>query len=392
MNNIDEKYMKMALALARRGAGKVAPNPMVGCVIVKNGRVVARGYHKFFGGPHAEADAIGASFMIPDSKSVRAKSVAAKLRGSTIYVNLEPCRHTNKKTPPCVPLIIKSGIKKVVAGMKDPNPSVSGKGLADLRRAGIATVSGILQNECRELNKVYVKNISRRLPYVTIKSAMTLDGKIAASGGDSKWISSVESRRMAHRLRSSHDAVLVGAGTVVKDNPLLNARTGRSQKISSKNPARVAIDPSGRIPADSNIFDASAKTIVVTTAAAAKHFTGVRGPFVAPRTLIFERRGHSDFDFKKIMKKLFDAGIKSVLVEGGGETNWRAIKSGVVDEYVFFMAPKIAGGREAITPVEGDGFRKISSAVNLRIKKTFRSGPDVVVIAEPVKNKSEVAQ
>ncbi|PKN01004.1 MAG: riboflavin biosynthesis protein RibD [Elusimicrobia bacterium HGW-Elusimicrobia-1] len=383
MRNTDEKYMKMALSLARKGAGRAAPNPMVGCVIVKNGRVIASGYHKYFGGPHAEPDAIG--------KLAGTPSGAVKLRGSALYVNLEPCRHTNKKTPPCVPLIIKSGIKKVVAGMKDPNPSVSGKGLADLRRAGVATVSGILQDECCDLNKVYVKNISRRLPYVTIKSAMTLDGKIAASGGDSKWISSVESRRMAHRLRLSHDAVLVGAGTVVKDNPLLNVRLGRRQKTSSENPLRVAIDPSGRIPVDSNIFDASAKTIVVTTAASAKHFAKVRRPFVAPRTLILERRG-GGFDFKKIMKKLFEAGIKSVLVEGGGETNWNAIKSGVVDEYVFFVAPKIAGGRNAKTPVEGEGFRKISSAVKLRIKKTFRSGPDVVVIAAPVKNKSEVAQ
>ncbi|MDI6757643.1 MAG: bifunctional diaminohydroxyphosphoribosylaminopyrimidine deaminase/5-amino-6-(5-phosphoribosylamino)uracil reductase RibD [Endomicrobiia bacterium] len=393
MNNSDEKYMKMALSLARRGAGSVAPNPMVGCVIVKNDRVVARGYHRFFGGPHAEADAIGILSVSSEGKSARAKSISAKLCGATLYVNLEPCRHTNKKTPPCIPLIIKSGVKKVVAGMKDPNSAVSGRGLADLRRAGIKTVCGVFEGKCRELNKVYVKNISCVLPYVIIKTAMTLDGKIAAASGDSKWISSDASRRMVHGLRATFDAVLVGAGAVIEDDPRLTARIAAGRIASGKNPVRVVIDPSGRSPAGSRIFDSEARTMVVTTADGARCFSKMRRRLNlrvgSAEFIILEKRARGGFDFKEIMKELFRRGIKSVLVEGGGETNWGAVKSGVADEYLFFVAPKIIGGRGAKSPVEGEGFDKIASSIKLTIKKIFRSGGDIVITAVPADGKSE---
>lgn len=347
-----EKYMKMAMDLAKKGIGAVEPNPYVGCVIVKNNRVVSTGYHKFFGGPHAEVSAIK-----------KLKKNPRVLKGSTLFVNLEPCCHTNKKTPPCVPLITKSGIGEVVIGMKDPNPEVNGRGIKRLKASGIKCKVGVLENETKELNKVYIKNITKKTPYVIMKSAMTLDGKIATKIGDSKWISSEESRRYVHKLRASVDAVLVGVNTIINDDPTLDSHGMGS------NPVRVVVDPDFKIPKSSKVITDGGRTIVVTSKKSAESDGKILN--------IKSKKGI--IDFKVLIKKLYEKGINSILIEGGGETNWNAVKSGVVDEVLFFIAPKIIGGRLAPTPVEGEGFKKISDAITLKNMTVREFGGDVLI-------------
>ena len=376
----DEEFMRLALKLARRGMGKVEPNPMVGAVIVKNNRIVSTGWHRFFGGLHAEAEAI---------KNLMKKNPAGWrkiLKGSTLYVNLEPCCHSTKekKTPPCVPLIIESGIKKVVSGMIDPNPSVSGKGLALLRRSGISvTRSILLEKDCRELNKVYIKNMTSSMPYVLLKAAMTLDGKIATRTGDSRWITSEISRRYVHKLRSQYDAVLVGIGTVLKDNPLLT-----THGLSRRDPIVVVIDPSGKTPPTSRIFRRimrkpdKSQVILITTRKGKNILLKKKFLFQKPEIINFPTDAEGKINFRRIMKTLYSLyGIRKILIEGGGNTNWEAVKSGVVDEYLFFIAPKIIGGSKSVTPVEGGGYSKIKFARNPVIKKFFRLGNDIVINA-----------
>ncbi|MEW6042255.1 MAG: bifunctional diaminohydroxyphosphoribosylaminopyrimidine deaminase/5-amino-6-(5-phosphoribosylamino)uracil reductase RibD, partial [Elusimicrobiota bacterium] len=248
---MDEKYLRIALELAKKGAGFVSPNPMVGCVIVKNDKIIGRGYHCCFGEPHAEINAI---------RSVRSPLL---LKGSTMYVNLEPCSHTNKKTPPCVPEIIKAGIKKVTLSMKDPNPQVNGRGISQLKSAGIRCQAGLLEKEARELNMSYIKWITKNTPYVISKWAMSIDGKIATKTGDSRWISSDEARKYTHKLRGEVDAVMVGIGTVLKDNPTLTSRIDDRQGrgCMGHQPLRVLLDPDLKVPLNANIINKDAGTI-----------------------------------------------------------------------------------------------------------------------------------
>lgn len=352
--NLDEKYISKTIALAKKGFGRVEPNPYVGCVIVKNGKIITSGYHSYFGGPHAEPTAV---------EKLLKSGRTHLLKGSTLYVNLEPCCHTNKKTPPCVPLIIKHGIKEVVVGMIDPNPQVNGKGIKQLENNGIRCRVGILVRECKELNKVYIKNVTKKMPYVWMKSAMTLDGKIATFRGDSKWITSDDSRRYVYKLRSQVDAVLVGVNTVLKDNPQLTSHnTGR-------NPVRVVIDPENTIYKTENkrqktqdrfnVLDGMVKTIIFTC-------KEVKSEIKNLEFIKFSKTKNGVFDFKTIMKELYNRGIFRVLLEGGGETNWYALTDGVVDEVLIFIAPKVIGGREAKTPVEGDGIKNISDALKIK--------------------------
>jgi len=371
----DKKFMRLALRFASRGRGKVEPNPLVGAVIVKNDRVASRGWHRFFGGPHAEADAIG---RLIKRTSRRWEKI---LKGATLYVNLEPCCHKTplKKTPPCVPLIIKSGIARVVVGMTDPNPLVSGKGLAQLRRAGISITRGVLQEECAELNKVYIKNIRTSMPYVILKTAMTLDGKIATSDGDSKWITSDASRHYVHKLRSQVDAVLVGVNTIIKDNPLLTSHG------EGKDPVRIIIDKNGIIPEEAKIFSAgTSEIILVTTPHGKKRLLNKKFPRI-PHILSFDTNGVRMISFRRIMKEIYKKfNIRTLLIEGGGDTNWSAIKSGVVDEYLFFIAPKILGGKNSLTPVEGEGYKKIKFSQQIEIEKVFRLGNDIVISGKAI--------
>lgn len=329
-------YMSICLNLAIKGLGKVSPNPMVGAVVVKNNKIVGSGYHQHFGGLHAEVYAL--------------RQAGNKALGAILYVNLEPCSHWGK-TPPCTEAIVRAGIKNVVIAMKDPNPIVSGKGIKFLKNHGIAVETRVLEHEAKELNKTYLKFITKKMPYVILKSAMSMDGKIATKNGQSKWITGELARKYVHKLRSQVDAILVGKNTVLQDNPSLTAhKTGR-------NPVRVIIVPDSAIKPDFKVFNNQAKTIIIT-----KNNVKVNYNILSKNNVesIAIKDVNGKIPFKQILKRLADKGIASVLVEGGGETNALALESGVVDEIMFFIAPKIIGGRDSKTPIEGQGINKLS--------------------------------
>jgi diaminohydroxyphosphoribosylaminopyrimidine deaminase/5-amino-6-(5-phosphoribosylamino)uracil reductase len=360
--------MHQALVLAARGRKKVFPNPRVGCIIVNKGAVVGRGFHEFFGGPHAEVNALAAA--------------GQRTSGATLYVTLEPCSHWGK-TPPCVDAIIRAGIRRVVAATLDPNPLVSGTGFARLAARGIEVVNGVLEREARRLNRGYFSSFNPLLisavPEITIKAAMTLDGKIAARTGDSKWITSPQARALGHRLRSTHDAVVVGVGTVCADDPYLTSH-GRG-----KNPVRVVIDPNLRVPAGSRVLDSAAPTVIIYSnrrrAAKAAELKG------AGIVMIHVPAKRGLIAFTDILRRLGEISIRRILVEGGGETIANALDSGMVDRIAFFIAPRIVGGRDAKTPVEGVGFGAIAQAFTIKDVVLRRIGPDILVTGSVVSNR-----
>jgi len=351
--------MKKAIALAKKGSFRVRPNPRVGCVLVKKGKIISEGYHEHFGGPHAEINAL--------------REAGAKAKGSTMYINLEPCCHYGK-TSPCTGSIIEGGVKEVVVGMVDPNPLVNGKGLRELKARGVKIKLGVLGEECAKLNECYIKYISRGLPFVILKSGMSLDGKIATPTGDSKWITSEASRKYVRRLRGRVDAILVGIDTVLQDDPeLLSSRPG-------KKPIRVVLDSRLRIPLGARVLNSRATTIVVTHKEADKkkiESLQARGVEVLriPRWKRYPERG---LDLKFLMKKLAGRGVASLLIEGGGRVNASALEMGLVDKLLFFIAPKIIGGKNSITPVEGEGVDRIGKAIKLKDIKLRRFGEDVM--------------
>jgi len=364
-----EELMKKAIILARRGLGYTSPNPMVGAVIAKNGKIVGEGWHKKAGMPHAEVEAI--------------RDAGGNTHGADLYVNLEPCSHFGR-TPPCANAIVEAGIKRVFAGITDPNPKVSGKGFDILIRNGIEVVSGLLKDECLKLNESFIKVMKTGIPFITAKAAMTLDGKIASHTGDSKWISCEESRLRVHRLRSIVDAVVVGGNTALKDNPSLNCRLPEKEKI--KDPVRVVFDTHLDISLDSKIVAnaSDGKTII---------FSSITSSDEKRREL--EKKGCSvekissadgvNPDPAEAMKALAGRGIQSVLLEGGGELIYSFMKAGLVDRFMIFIAPKIIGGRQAKTFMEGEGISSIKEAVRLMDLKTENSGEDILISADVVK-------
>jgi len=358
----DEYYMKLALALARRGLGKTSPNPMVGAVIVKNGKITGQGYHSRFGGPHAEINAI------QDAKG--------DINGATLYVTLEPCCHKGKKTPPCLDTLLKYKWKRVVVGTVDPNPKVNGRSIEILKRKGTETKVGVLKEDCQKLNEAYFKYIQTGMPFVTLKFAQTLDGRIATWTGDSKWISSELSLKWAHRLRSLHDAVLVGVGTVLTDDPQLTVRL-----VRGRNPVRVVVDSRLRIPLSSKILKdlESAPTVVAATSQAdiEKAFAlNVMGIEV----LTTGEDSEGMVDLKGLLKKLGEQNISSVLVEGGATTITSFIRQGLADKIVAIIAPKIMG--EGVEVVGDLGILKVGRALKLSFDKVYRKGEDVIIEAK----------
>jgi diaminohydroxyphosphoribosylaminopyrimidine deaminase/5-amino-6-(5-phosphoribosylamino)uracil reductase len=356
----DEKYMAMALRLAAKAKGRTSPNPMVGAVVVKNGKVIAHGWHKKAGEPHAEALAL------------RKAGKAAK--GAELYVTLEPCSHTNKRTPPCTPLVIRSGVKRVVVAMIDPNPRVSGNGIKTLKKAGVAVLSGILETEARKLNEAFIKHITTGMPFVTLKVAQTLDGKTATASGESQWITGEEARAEGHRLRDSNDAILVGINTVLKDDPSLTARIPKG-----RDPVRIVVDSTLRIPATAKIIrqKSSAGTIVATLATAQKTKIEKLQNAGAEVLLVKDRDGR--VDFRDLMKKLGQRGIMSVLIEGGAEVHASAIGSGIADKIVAFIAPVLMTGRDSLCSIGGISPTKLSQAVRLRDVSIRPAGRDFIV-------------
>ena len=359
--------MKKVLALAVKAEGLTSPNPLVGALLVKGNKVIGRGYHKKAGSPHAEIIAI--------------KSARHKTNGSTLYINLEPCTHFGK-TPPCAPEVIKAGIKRAVIAMQDPNPLVSGRGIKQLKSAGIDVITGILQQEARKINEPYIKYITKKMPFVVLKWAMSLDGKIATHIGDSKWISHQASRDFTYRLRGKFGAVLIGINTLLKDNPQLT-----THGLGIKEPKRIVIDSNGEIPLDCNLLKIKGgQVIVATTDKISKE--KIRKLGQKDVEVIVCKQDQGKVNLRELMIELakparqgFKGGreISSVLVEGGGRITASFIENNLADKFIVFMSPMIIGGKDAISPVEGTGVKKISDAVKIRNFSIKKLGEDIVV-------------
>lgn len=356
----DALYMKKALALARKGEGWTSPNPMVGAVIVKDGKIIAEGYHRRYGENHAEINAIN--------------SASGSIEGATFYITLEPCTHYGK-TPPCVDRIIASKPARVVVGVTDPNPVVSGRGIKILKSSGIETKTDVLKEECIKLNERYFKFTTTGIPFITLKYAQTLDGRIASATGHSKWISSNASLKFAHKLRSYHDAIMVGIGTVLVDDPDLTLRLAKG-----KNPVRVVIDPHLKIPSDARVLrnQEDSRTIIVSGTQHNKDkLSHLRNMEI--ETITIPEHYENRINLKTCLTKLGERGISSILVEGGARIITSFMKERLVDKLIVIMAPKIMGrGVEAVGNLD---ILSVDNSIRLDIVKIFRRGVDIIVEA-----------
>jgi len=356
-------YMQMALRLAKKGMGITSPNPMVGAVVVKDNRVIGRGYHKGPGKLHAEAVAI--------------RDAGSEAKGATLYINLEPCCHTDKRTPPCTQEIIRSQIRRVVIGMEDPNPMVNGRGIRELAGAGIQVEKGVLYPEAVRLNEIYSKFISTKTPFVILKSASSLDGRIALPSGESKWITGEIARRYSHRLRAMVDAVLVGVGTLLADDPLLSVRdTG----IKGRQPLRIIVDSRLRIPLTARALDqrGGQETMVVTTKAASGEAVEALEK-IGVKTIIAGSQEDGEVSLRSLMGELGKLEISSVLIEGGSKINASALREGVVDKVVILYSPRIIGGSDSIGMVGGPAPGSLDESVFLKGISIRRLGEDILV-------------
>lgn len=356
----DIHYMEMAVDLAGRGEGQVSPNPMVGAVIVKDGRVISEGWHRAYGGLHAETDALASCTESP--------------AGATMYVTLEPCCHYGKQ-PPCTSAIINSGISRVVVGMTDPNPLVSGKGISILRSHGLDAETGLLENRIKYLNRVFIKYITTRMPWVVLKSAMTLDGRIASAVGDSRWVSCAESRHFAHILRGRYMGIMAGAGTVLADDPMLNCRIA-----GMRQPVRIVVCSRASLPETSAVVRTAGeyRTLLAYTPEACRDRLQALQE-LGIETLECSATGDGRVDMRDLFRKLGETGVDSVLVEGGGEINGSIMEGRMADEYYMFVAPKIIGGRSAKGPVGGNGFKTMQEAEEIDIRSVTPSGCDWLI-------------
>lgn len=357
----DQDYMKIALKLAEKGTGAVNPNPLVGAVIVKNDTIIGQGWHQKYGGLHAERNALADCKESP--------------KDAVIYVTLEPCCHYGK-TPPCTEAIIESGIKKVVIGSGDPNPKVAGKGIEILRNAGIEVVTGVLEEECNKLNEVFFHYIKTGTPYVIMKYAMTMDGKIATVTGASQWITGETARENVQKDRNRYTAIMAGVGTVLADDPMLTCRLEQG-----RNPIRIICDTNLKTPLDSNIVKTAhdIKTILAT----ADREEEKRKPYLDAGCEIITlplKEGH--IDLNALMAELGKRNIDGILLEGGGTLNFSALKSGIVQKVQTYIAPKIFGGAGAKTPVEGAGIERVEDNWRLVRSRVQSIGEDILIESE----------
>ena len=354
--NQHEKYMSLALRLAKKGEGTTSPNPLVGAVLVKSGKIIGKGYHKKAGLAHAEVEAFNDAAKKKNSIS-----------GATLYVTLEPCCHTNKRTPPCTEAIIDKGISKVFVSMLDPNPEVAGNGVKFLRRNGLEVEVGLLSDIAKKQNEAFTTYITTRKPFVILKLASTLDGKIAAYTGDSKWIGSPTQRKYAHELRSKVDGIMVGIETVLKDNPSLNVRLANKTNMD---PLPIVLDNKLRIPLDSNLLKIHEK-IIIATSDKSKPRKVMELQNLGATILYIKKDKNGQLNLKELMRKLGKSEIMSVLIEGGSKVASSALKSKIVDKITFFYAPKIVGS-EGISMIGELGIASIKKSIELkdiRIKK-----------------------
>jgi diaminohydroxyphosphoribosylaminopyrimidine deaminase/5-amino-6-(5-phosphoribosylamino)uracil reductase len=359
----DTKYMRLALRLASRGVGSTSPNPVVGALVVRGGAVVGKGYHERAGGPHAEIDALAAAGDLA--------------RGGTLYVTLEPCNHVGR-TPPCTTAILRSGIRRVVVGCRDPNPHVTGKGVEVLRSQGLDVEVGVEAERCRRLNDAFIKHVTTGLPLVVAKAAASLDGKIASASGDSRWISNERSRRFVHRLRWALDAVLVGVGTVLADDPQLTPRIpGRGVK----KPLRVVLDTTLRTPLESQLVRSAAETpTLIATGPEPDRRRVVRFQERAVEVLVLSLE-EGRVSPSGLLRELGSRQITSLLVEGGAEVHGSFFRAGLVDKVHFFYAPKIIGGRDAVPLVGGRGAAVVGEGLALNRLRVRRFDDDIMVEA-----------
>lgn len=368
----DERYMWMALDLARRGWGKTNPNPMVGAVLVKGGEVVGTGFHKKAGERHAEVIAL--------------EEAGERARGSTLYVNLEPCSHFGR-TPPCVEEIIMAGVRKVVAACVDPNPLIAGKGIRRLQEAGIKVKTGVLEEKAKRLNEVFFKYITTKMPFIIVKAAMTMDGKIATVAGKSRWISGEKSRKLVHRLRSISDGIMVGINTVLKDDPLLTARLDDG---GGNNPVRIIVDSKGRLPLDTKIVQTAFRinTILATTELAPPDKLKALRSYGVEVLIVPSRAGQ--VDLYELMLSLGRKEISSLLVEGGGTLNYSLLQENLIDKIYFFIAPLLLGGVAAPTPLEGSGVYEMDDSWVVEGMEIRQLDKDLLIIGYPARREKIV--
>lgn len=357
---MDKKYMEQALTIAQYAIGRTSPNPMVGAVIVHKGRVVGQGWHRQAGTPHAEIHAL--------------RQAGELAHGATMYVTLEPCSH-HGRTGPCVDAVIAAGIKKVVVAMQDPNPVVAGRGIKKLRAASIEVIEGVLAAEAAQLNEVFIKWISTQRPFVVLKSAMSLDGKIAAYTGHSQWITGTVARERVHQLRDCCDGILVGIGTVLADNPSLTTRL----EYPGKNPLRIVVDSKARISLEAQVITDGLPTIVAVTSQAPHDKVETLRAAGVQVLLIDSKQGR--VDLSQLFTTLGQQGITSILVEGGASINATLLEENLVDKVQWFIAPKIIGGTEAPGPVGGRGVADVNHANLFEDIKMETVGEDILISA-----------
>ena len=349
----DERFMTRALRLSERARGQTSPNPLVGAVLVRDGRIVGEGYHRRAGEPHAEAIALNRA--------------GAQAEGATLYVSLEPCCHFGRM-PPCVDRIIERGVAEVVCALIDPDSRVSGRGIEKLRGAGISVKLGVLEEAARKTNEVYLKYITTGMPFVILKWAQSLDGRIATRTGDSKWITGEKARRWVHRLRSQVDAVMVGVGTVIRDDPQLNVRG-----VKGKHPLKIVLDSQLSIPPEARVFEGE-RMILATTERSSEEKRGLVEEKGAQVWILPERDGH--VDLAAVMRKAGKTGITSILIEGGSKIATSALKAHIVDKLMIFIAPKLIG--RGINAVGDLGITRIEETIELEDVKLRRIGADVL--------------
>ncbi|MBQ7534558.1 MAG: bifunctional diaminohydroxyphosphoribosylaminopyrimidine deaminase/5-amino-6-(5-phosphoribosylamino)uracil reductase RibD [Stomatobaculum sp.] len=371
-----EDFMRRALALSLRGAGRVSPNPLVGAVIVKDGRIIGEGWHAVYGSLHAERAAL------EDCRS-RGEDPA----GADIYVTLEPCCHHGKQ-PPCTDALIEAGIARVLVGSGDPNPKVAGKGNRILRDHGIEVTEHLLEEECRKVNEVFFHYITTGLPLVVLKYAMTLDGKTACFTGESRWVTGEEARRHVHETRNRLSAIMTGVGTVLADDPLLTCRLEQVPEtgLPGRNPVRIICDSTLRTPFNSKVVTTAKETpTIIATCCRSKE---KQAPYIAAGCRILECRDASPYetlparpqvDLRDLMIQLGAEGIDSVLLEGGSTLAWSALESGIVQKVQAYIAPKLFGGASSKTPVGGKGFPSPGEAVKLQNMTIKQLGDDLLL-------------
>lgn len=360
---IEKKYMELAIELAKNGLGLVSPNPLVGAVIVKDSEIISTGFHRKYGELHAEREAL--------------KSCGYKAEGADIYVTLEPCCHYGKQ-PPCTDAIISSGIKRVIIGSSDPNPLVAGKGIAQLKAAGIEVIENFMKKECDELNTDFFHYIKSGRPYTIMKYAMTLDGKIATYTGESKWITGEAARENVHKDRHKYAAIMVGIGTVINDDPMLTCRID-----GGINPIRIICDTELRTPPNCNIAKTAShiRTIIAT---ASDDFDKISRLKSSGCEILKVSTCNGHIDLKELMKRLGEMKISSVIIEGGSKLNWSAVEAGVVNRLQVYIAPKIFGGTDSPSPIGGEGIPTPADTLKLSAPVIHRFGDDIMLECEVI--------